>query len=177
MSAIVVAGNTSGSVTLDAPAVAGTTVITLPATSGTMALAYVAPAFSAYSASQQSVTANTWTKAIFGTEEFDTNSNFATSRFTPTVAGYYQINATVTMNAYATNPTYSAVAIYKNGSAVNTVYIGTSANYASPTVSSIMSMNGTTDYIEIYGFNQSATGVFSPTQLLTFFNGAMIRSA
>jgi len=36
MSAIVVAGNTSGSVTLDAPAVSGTTVITLPATSGTM---------------------------------------------------------------------------------------------------------------------------------------------
>jgi hypothetical protein len=39
MSAIVVAGDTSGSVTLQAPAVSGTTVITLPATSGTMALA------------------------------------------------------------------------------------------------------------------------------------------
>jgi hypothetical protein len=36
MSAIVVAGDTSGSVTLQAPAVSGTTVITLPATSGTM---------------------------------------------------------------------------------------------------------------------------------------------
>jgi len=36
MSSIVVAGDTSGSVTLQAPAVAGTTVITLPATSGTM---------------------------------------------------------------------------------------------------------------------------------------------
>ena len=36
MSSVVVAGDTSGSVTLQAPAVAGTTVITLPATSGTM---------------------------------------------------------------------------------------------------------------------------------------------
>jgi len=36
MSAIVVAGDTSGSVTLQAPAVSGTTVITLPTTSGTM---------------------------------------------------------------------------------------------------------------------------------------------
>jgi hypothetical protein len=36
MSAIVVAGDTSGSVTLNAPAVSGTTVITLPTTSGTM---------------------------------------------------------------------------------------------------------------------------------------------
>jgi hypothetical protein len=36
MSSVVIAGDTSGSVTLDAPAVAGTTVLTLPATSGTL---------------------------------------------------------------------------------------------------------------------------------------------
>jgi len=36
MSAISVAGDTSGSVTLQAPAVAGSTVLTLPATSGTV---------------------------------------------------------------------------------------------------------------------------------------------
>jgi len=36
MSSVVIAGNTSGSVTLDAPAVAGTTVLTLPAVSGTV---------------------------------------------------------------------------------------------------------------------------------------------
>jgi hypothetical protein len=37
MSSVIVAGNTSGSVTLDAPAVSGSTVITLPTVSGTMA--------------------------------------------------------------------------------------------------------------------------------------------
>ena len=36
MASVVIAGNTSGSVTLDAPAVAGTTVLTLPAVSGTV---------------------------------------------------------------------------------------------------------------------------------------------
>jgi len=36
MSSVVIAGNTSGSVTLDAPAIAGTTVLTLPAVSGTV---------------------------------------------------------------------------------------------------------------------------------------------
>ena len=36
MSSIVIAGNTSGTVTLSAPAVAGTTTLTLPATSGTV---------------------------------------------------------------------------------------------------------------------------------------------
>ena len=38
MSSIVIAGDTSGSVTLQAPAVAGSTTLTLPATSGTLAL-------------------------------------------------------------------------------------------------------------------------------------------
>jgi hypothetical protein len=38
MSSIVIAGDTSGSVTLQAPAVAGTVTLTLPATSGTVAL-------------------------------------------------------------------------------------------------------------------------------------------
>jgi len=38
MSSVVIAGNTSGTVTLDAPAVAGTTVLTLPATSGTVVI-------------------------------------------------------------------------------------------------------------------------------------------
>ena len=36
MSGVIIAGNTSGSVTLDAPAVSGSTVITLPTVSGTM---------------------------------------------------------------------------------------------------------------------------------------------
>jgi hypothetical protein len=36
MSSVVIAGDTSGSVTLQAPAVAGTTTLTLPATSGTV---------------------------------------------------------------------------------------------------------------------------------------------
>jgi len=36
MSSVIIAGNTSGTITLDAPAVAGTTTLTLPATSGTV---------------------------------------------------------------------------------------------------------------------------------------------
>jgi hypothetical protein len=36
MSSVVISGNTSGTITLDAPAVAGTTVLTLPATTGTV---------------------------------------------------------------------------------------------------------------------------------------------
>jgi hypothetical protein len=38
MSSVVIAGDTSGTITLAAPAVAGTTTLTLPATTGTVAL-------------------------------------------------------------------------------------------------------------------------------------------
>ena len=38
MSSVVISGNTSGTITLDAPAVAGTTTLTLPATSGTVVI-------------------------------------------------------------------------------------------------------------------------------------------
>jgi len=43
MSSIVIAGDTSGSVTLQAPAVAGSTILTLPATTGTVALTSSVP--------------------------------------------------------------------------------------------------------------------------------------
>ena len=51
MSSIVIAGDTSGSVTLQAPAVAGSTTLTLPATSGTVVLTGGAGAFTSVTAS------------------------------------------------------------------------------------------------------------------------------
>lgn len=51
MAGVILNGSTSGSVTLDPPAVAGTTVITLPSTSGTMALSGGAGSFTTVVAS------------------------------------------------------------------------------------------------------------------------------
>ena len=54
------------------------------------------PAFSAYPATAQTLSSSgTQVKLLFATEEFDTASCFSSSRFTPNVAGYYQINSTV----------------------------------------------------------------------------------
>ena len=53
------------------------------------------PAFSVQMGSTQSISSGTYTKLQFNTKNYDTNNNFdATTnyRFTPTVAGYYQIN-------------------------------------------------------------------------------------
>jgi hypothetical protein len=132
------------------------------------------PAFSAYSSSTGATLGTGATKVTFDTEEFDTNNNFASSRFTPTVAGYYQINAQTQPNASYTG---GWIAVYKNGALYK---YGTFANigisFGGFTVSTIVYCNGSTDFIEIYGaFTTSqATGAGIS---FTWFNGALVRAA
>jgi hypothetical protein len=155
---IVLIGSTSGSITLQEPAVAGSTVLDLPATSGTMALTsqlpVVGPAFSAYpSAASTSISNSTWTKATLDTEVYDTNSNFASSRFTPTVAGYYQINFTPNTGSANNNGFIHGGAIYKNGSAyAQNVVVTPSGDLQgfSSQVSQLIYMNGSSDYLEFW---------------------------
>ena len=176
---IVLQSSGGGSVTIAEPATASNFTATLPAATGDVMVSGNMPAFSAYLANTQSVTANTYTKCLYDTEEFDTNNNFASSRFTPTVAGYYQINASIYMNGSALAQ-YNRTAIYKNGAIYKANLLGSGA----PTfdcdvpVNAIVYCNGTTDYIEIYGQNGCATGTsFGSSSTLTFFQAAMIRSA
>jgi hypothetical protein len=59
------------------------------------------PAFSYYQSSAQTLSSNTLTKITFTTSEFDTTSGmYASSRFTPTVAGYYLINSNLQISPY-----------------------------------------------------------------------------
>jgi hypothetical protein len=51
------------------------------------------PAFNAIRVGNQTVSASTYTKVTYTAENFDTNNCFASSTFTPNVAGYYFITA------------------------------------------------------------------------------------
>ena len=112
-----------------------------------------APAFSAYSNSGIAITAGTWTKIPFNVKRFDTNSCYDTSnyRFTPNVEGYYQVNGAMgTVSGGGAG--YFLVGIYKNGSAYTygTNFPAHATNGPNSTISSLVYMNGTTDYIELY---------------------------
>ncbi len=133
------------------------------------------PTFSAYAGSSQSVSAGVWTKLQINTEEWDTNSNFDTStyRFTPTVAGYYQVNGRVTANAIVS---VLVVSVYKNGSPWKR---GTAiANSAGEATSgaALVYLNGTTDYIELYAYFSSTQSTFVSSDQ-TFFQAALVRGA
>ncbi len=140
------------------------------------------PAFSAYAAATlQTITSGSQQKVLFQTEEFDTNNNYANSTFTPTVAGYYQLNAEVRLDG-TTGTGEMMIVIWKNGSEYKrgTNQSGTqiASNFWAMQVSSLVYANGSTDYFEIYvqqgsGSDRTVTAVNSPN--ITWFNGCKIR--
>jgi len=145
----------SGTVTLGA---SGETIsipsgATFSATAGTMT-GQNYPAFRAHrSTTDQLITNSTFTKIEFNTETFDTDSAYDNStnyRFTPQVAGKYFFTTTIRMNSISTIDNYQ-VFLYKNGS-IHTRFAngGTLTANPSNSVSDILTMNGSTDYVEVF---------------------------
>ena len=110
------------------------------------------PAFVAYRSGNQTVTSNTATKLALNAETFDTDNCFDSTtnyRFTPTTAGKY----TVGLNMYISGAGYCM--IYKNGAEIYRVqYINANESGGS---SVLVEMNGTTDYLEFFGFTAGVT--------------------
>jgi hypothetical protein len=165
----------------------------IPATAGSVSTSYLVdgsvtqtklgtgvagngPAFSAYQSVAQSLTSGS-TKITFTTEDFDTASCYDTtlSRFLPTVAGYYQINARVRPNLSNAEAEISLTkngSGYRNGSNV----IANSGTQNGTTISCLMYLNGSTDYVEVNVYVGGSCTTSSGFQS-TWFNGFLARSA
>jgi len=132
------------------------------------------PFIRVYSSGNTSCAQNVATKIALNNAQYDTNSNFNTStyRFTPTVGGYYQVNAVVAFLSYTAS--YVTLAIYKNGSSYSgfgsSYYAGT--GIASFTTSDMVYLNGSTDYIELYVTQGTAGSLNANNAVMT---AAMIR--
>lgn len=137
------------------------------------------PAFRVYKSANQTVTAGTFTKVTFNTETFDTDNCFASDKFTPNKAGYYQINATVQTSGSGAL-TAGFICIYKNGSrALDIDYRTASVPGMGATGGSVFYANGSTDYFEVYVNLTTASGgevVSGVDDFRTNFNGVWIRS-
>lgn len=132
----------------------------------------------------QNVASSVLTKMFFGTEAVDSMGCFdpATSKFIPTVAGDYFVSAGVLLNLSAAPPAASgftqAVYIQKNngivGSQNSDLPIG--GNFHSTSTSCVVSMNGTTDFLEIY--TTQNTGIARPTNNSTdtYFSAFLVRA-
>ena len=193
MSSVVISGDTSGAITLSAPAISGTNTATLPSATGTVMVSGNMPAFSAYrSTSDQSITTTTWTALSAQTKEFDTATAYNNTgstvtlngisvpaySFAPNVAGYYQISGEI--NATCTAGSQMNISIYKNGSEFKrgfSIVGGAFSQYCSP-VSSLIYMNGTSDYITLYGIVIGTSPAYvSGTGAWSYFQATLVRTA
>ena len=140
------------------------------------------PAFSAYGSTDQNLSSGVATKVVINTEVFDTASCYdsSTNRFTPNVAGYYQVNAVVEGYAGGSTIVASTLSLYKNGveflrgNATN----GITCTEVYDTLNTIMYMNGTTDYIELYmTIGSAGTITLYGSSKYKNFNACLVRSA
>lgn len=171
-------GSSSGYTAIDAPASAGSNTLTLPAnngsngqflqTNGSGVMSWASadtnlPCFFASTNSTTNLTANTWSRLDFGTEEVDSASAFAeTAKFTPQTAGYYYTWASYQCR-FQSNPHWMYITFRKNGSDAfrYTMVNGRNSDYDNWVVinhSGIVSMNGSSDYLEVYANNMPDTG-------------------
>jgi len=133
------------------------------------------PAFSVYKTATQTVTTNTFVKLTWDAEDFDTNNNFASNRFTPTVPGKYQFNASILC---ADSSSQCVIALFKNGTNMiqsgDVAYNGGAATAGTANVSGILELNGSTDYVEVYVYNGGGTSVRGTFRSDSNFSGALL---
>lgn len=123
------------------------------------------PAFFAYLSADQSITANTATKANINTEVIDTNNDYDNStnyRYTPSVAGKYFVFGQLGLASNAAS-TYKEgwIQIRKNGTAIITSVMDMRNGFGFESfvsASMVVDMNGSTDYLEIYGLMDDTGG-------------------
>ena len=163
MSKIALTPNASGSgtFTIASPNSNTDRTLTLPDEAGTVltsASSITPSAGSAFSAvritSTQSISSGTWTKIQCNGETFDVNNEYDNTtnyRFQPTTAGYYQFNMIV--NRAGSSVTRVIAGFYKNSSEY---WVGddhlSDDGVSRKSTSTIAYMNGSTDYMEAYGY-------------------------
>lgn len=113
----------------------------------------------------QSIPNGADTAITFTTEDMDSHGYHDTAtnntRVTPTKAGIYTVEATFAVAGRADYTTVG-VAVYKNGSPQaprNRTGPNTSNAIRTVNTSALVSMNGTTDYVEVWGIQSNAAAV------------------
>ena len=141
------------------------------------------PAFRAYLSTTQSISNSTETKVNIdtktGAEFFDTNDWFDTTnkRYVPQIAGYYQVNGVVRCGG--TSQTVQVAILYKNGTRYSIGETQRGASLVQVVVSDVIYLNGTTDYVELYGYITATSPTFNfvDSSATCIFSGFLVRAA
>jgi len=118
-------------------------------------------AFLVVRTSDQSTTSATYTKIQGDTVILDTDSCYDTStyKFTPTVAGKYFVFCSTRLKDDANDLLQWGAKIDKNGSQYKENYSkGTAQERGATEISTIVDMNGSSDYLEFYAWGVAGSG-------------------
>ncbi len=119
------------------------------------------------------------TKVQFDTKAFDTNGDYDEAvnyRFTPTIPGKYQLNATVHFVLLSAG-NFIDISIFKNGAVIKRkiAMVPTAGSEHSLDISDIVSADGVADYYEIFVENFTInTSSIEINGNGTFFSGAKV---
>ena len=115
------------------------------------------------------------TKIVWTTEEFDTNSDFASNKFTPTVAGKYLLSARVALQTSPVDQDNLIILLYKNGVSYKEVWLKASGTttLVGPQVTVVVDANGSTDNFEIF-FSSANDEDVSGNEKYTYWTGCRI---
>ncbi|TKW60314.1 MAG: hypothetical protein DI628_08755 [Blastochloris viridis] len=136
------------------------------------------PAFRAHrNGTNQTLTTSAYTNMVWTTEAFDTYNNFdpATGRFTPQIAGYYNVHFSIGCMDMSSAQA-CATQILKNGTAI------THSNVRSPQFdvtshsSILVYMNGTTDYVTARALSEANPATITGNPINTYFEATLIAS-
>ena len=110
----------------------------------------------AYRNAAQSIGGTTSEKILIDTISFDTEGvvDIATSRIIPNLAGYNQVSGNASLGGIPDSETFFC-SIFRNGKRVSAgaYFRNGSSGQGISTVSDLVYMNGTTDYLELYIWN------------------------
>jgi hypothetical protein len=137
------------------------------------------PAFSVFrNTTSQSFSTGVDTKVQFNGETFDTDNCFDSTtnyRFTPTTAGYYQINASIYFDNGSAN--YTSIFLRKNGSQYKMFSSGTiGASGAAAGGNDVVYMNGSSDYLELWVYSDATSPKVYFGSSSSYFSGVWVRS-
>ena len=110
-------------------------------------------------------------------DDFDPRNWLSSYQFKPTVAGYYIFSASIRWGIFTA--TAANITLRKNGASIAYGGSGISSSFVYATTTGMVYMNGTTDYLELWGNITGTSPIFNynDNTSSSYFSGYLARSA
>lgn len=136
--------------------------------------------FSAFrGGASQALSANTETAILFQNKDFDPFSWYdpTTGRFTPKVAGYYDVSASLIYQTLAAGNEVEC-RLRKNGvTQRRTQFTTAGSQWQSAPLSAILYANGSTDYFDIAGWSSAGSAMSGANNSDAFFSAELVAAS